>query len=148
MGPIATEVRNALTQLGISAEELNPSRLRSIRDGVQARFVSLDGSGPLWERIKEDVSIQDPEAWRWLGTIPLGGRAVLFFEESEEPSGFMFDSAADVVSVLAESTGFEFYLTDEAMSFLAAFNHHDYLSATGAAAQWLLALKRSAPPRA
>jgi hypothetical protein len=137
MGYIADEIRGAVARGGIQAEELSPARIRSIRDGVQHRFIDSSRNGPLWERIREDVSIRNPDAWQWISSVPIVGRAILFFEEQEEPIGFAFKSGADVVSALAESTGFEFYLTDDAMSFLLAFNHHDYLSATGDAAGWL-----------
>jgi hypothetical protein len=146
MGHIAAELRSAIARVGIQAEELSPARLRSIRDGIQDRFIDPDGEGPFWERIREDVSVRNPDAWQWISSVPLTGRAVLFFEEHEESTGFTFNSGADVVSALAESTGFEFYLTNDAMTFLLAFNHHDYLSVTGDAAQWLRNLMRRAPP--
>jgi hypothetical protein len=44
----------------------------------------------------------------------------------------------DAVAVLAESTGFEFYLTDIDATFLLCFNHHDFLIAAGDARPWLL----------
>jgi hypothetical protein len=142
MGYIADELRGAVERGGIRTEELSSARIRFVRDAIQRRFIEPSGYGPLWERIREDVSVKNPDAWQWISSVPLVGRAILFFEEQEEPIGFAFNSGADVVGALAESTGFEFYLTDEAMNFLLAFNHHDYLSATGAAEGWLRELLR------
>jgi hypothetical protein len=141
MGYISNEIRSAVARCRIQVEELSPARLRAFRDGIQRRFIEPSETGPLWERIREDVAVRSPDAWRWISSVPLSGRAILFFEEKEEPVGFAFSSGADVVSALAESSGFEFYLTDDAMSFLLAFNHHDYLSAVGKAAEWLGNLK-------
>lgn len=146
MGHIADELRNAMARVGIHAEELSPARLRPIRDSIHDRFIDPSGEGPLWERVREDVSVRNPDAWRWISSVPLAGHAILFFEEHEEPVGFAFNSGADVVSALADSTGFEFYLTNDAMSFLLAFNHHDYLSATGDAAAWLRDLMQQGAP--
>jgi hypothetical protein len=146
MGHIADELRSAITRVGIHAEEPGPAQLRSIRDGVRDRFIDPSGEGPLWERIRGDVSVRNPDAWQWISSAPLQGHAVLFFEEDEEPAGFVFDSGVDVVSALAASTGFEFYLTDDAISLLIAFNHHDYLSAAGDAADWLGGLLRRGVP--
>ncbi|QRK07781.1 hypothetical protein JQX13_48705 [Archangium violaceum] len=92
------------------------------------------------------MSIRNPDAWQWISSVPRSGRVILFFEEHEEPAGFAFNSGTDVVSALAESTGFEFYLTDDAISFLITFNHHDYLSAAGDAAGWLNDLLRRGAP--
>ena len=138
MGYIATELRRTLARVGIHAEEISPARLRFLRDGIQARFVEPGGAGPLWERLREDVSIRNPNAWQWISSLPFDGPLVLFFEEDDESAGFAFGSGTDVVSTLAESTGFEFYVTNDSVSFLLAFNHHDYLSATGDAVEWLL----------
>jgi hypothetical protein len=140
MGHIANELRSTIARVGIRAEELSPAQLRSIRDEVGDRFIEPAVEGPLWERIRDDVSVRNPDAWQWVSSVPLSGHAILFFEEHDEPAGFVFDSGVDVVSVLAESTGFEFYLTDDASSFLITFNHHDYLSAAGGAADWLSGL--------
>ena len=142
MGYIADELRATIARVGIDVEEPSPAQLLAIRKGLNDRFIAPSEEGPLWERIQEDVSVRNPDAWQWISSVPLSGRAVLFFEEQEESAGFVFNSGADVVSALAESTGFEFYLTDDAMSFLLAFNHHDYLSAAGDAAGWLRALLR------
>ena len=141
MGLIVTELRGTLARLGLSAEELSPPRIRALLEGIQGRFLAPGGEGRLWERMRDEVSVQDPEAWRWISSVPLSGRALLFFEERDEVAGFAFGSMAEVVRTLEESTGFEFYVTNEATSFLLAFNHHDYLSAAGDAAEWLRALR-------
>ncbi|HEX5754673.1 MAG TPA: hypothetical protein VFZ09_51290 [Archangium sp.] len=146
MGYIADELRITIKQLGIATEELSPAQLRFVREGLDARFIDPSGEGPLWERIRGDVSVRNPDAWQWISSVPHSGRAILFFDEQEEPAGFVFTSAADAVTVLAESTGFEFYLTDDARSFLLAFNHHDYLSAAGTAVGWLRSLMRRGAP--
>lgn len=146
MGHIADELRITIKRLGVVAEEPSPVQLRSVREGLDARFIDPSGEGPLWERMQGEVSVRNPDAWQWISSVPLSGRAILFFEEQEEPGGFVFNSGADVVAVLAESTGFEFYLTDDAESFLLAFNHHDYLSAAGKAVGWLRDLLRRGAP--
>lgn len=51
---------------------------------------------------------------------------------------FEFTHRRDIVAVLAECTGFEFYLTDVEATFLLCFNHHDVLIAAGDARPWLL----------
>jgi hypothetical protein len=140
MGFIVSEIRDVVSQIGIEAEELSDVRLRGVLELVRERFIGRLRGGALWEGFRENVSVQDPVAWQWISTVPVSGRAILFFEDGERFAGFAFESATDVVSVLAESTGFEFYLTDEDVSFVLAFNHHDYISAAGGAADWLAAL--------
>ena len=43
----------------------------------------------------------------------------------------------DLVAVLGETYGFEFYVTNKEKSYLLVFNHHDILMACGDAKNWL-----------
>ena len=50
---------------------------------------------------------------------------------------FHFASGEALDEVLADTFGFELYVTDEEASFLLCFNHHDFLLASGKAVEWL-----------
>lgn len=48
-----------------------------------------------------------------------------------------FTSASDLIDTLEEMYGTEFYVTNEDVSYLFCFNHHDVLIAYGDASEWL-----------
>ena len=61
----------------------------------------------------------------------------MFFNESDEKKSFLFKNGDDLVAVLGETYGFEFYVTNKEKSYLLVFNHHDILMACGDAKNWL-----------
>jgi hypothetical protein len=61
----------------------------------------------------------------------------MFFNLPDEKAAFTFNKGDDVVSVLSETYGFEFYLTNRCAEYLICFNHHDVLIACGSAIELL-----------
>lgn len=46
-------------------------------------------------------------------------------------NGYKFFDVNDVVSLLSEFYGYEFYITNNSKDFVLCFNHHDYLIGCG-----------------
>lgn len=138
METVAGEIRRACKELSIQYEEIPEEKVNEIRARIAARFTieGKIGSGPLWERLAPAASVRHREGWSLLAQGPFV-KSVLFFDAQEERHGFSFLHRKDLVAVLAETFGFEFYLSDEECSFVVAFNHHDYLIGAGAATDWV-----------
>jgi hypothetical protein len=62
---------------------------------------------------------------------------VLLFDAGEEQEMFAVPSGRALNQLLANSPGFEFYVTDREVSYLICFNHHDVLICWGNAKDWL-----------
>ena len=54
-----------------------------------------------------------------------------------EREALRFQSGTDLVAVLEESHRSEFYVTNDNVSWLIAYNDHDYLIGVGEAADWI-----------
>jgi hypothetical protein len=65
----------------------------------------------------------------------------MLFQEEGEVRGYEFSSAEDLRLVLAESAGFEFYVTNKEVDFVLCHNHHDFIIGVGACRQWLSAIE-------
>jgi hypothetical protein len=91
----------------------------------------------LWETLKDDESVRHKEAWRWLDDLIGNNESIMFFNPSDEATAFLFNKGDDIVSILNETFGFEFYLTNQDTEYLVCFNHHDVLIACGLARDWL-----------
>jgi hypothetical protein len=139
MWQIAEQVRAAAIKLRVPVTALAREEASKIRERVFERYTESDRRGALWERLRDVVSAQDADAWKWLGAYAGDDRGVLFFNAEDEPEMFEFEHCRDIVSVLAECTGFEVYVTDKELSSVLCFNHHDFLIAAGDARAWLSA---------
>ncbi len=138
MWKIAEQVQTAIVMLSVAAARVSPQRSDVIRDRILSRYSSQIRRGALWEHLADAVSVQDADAWKWIAEYDGNCPGVLFFNPEDEPAMFEFMHRRDVTAVLAECTGFEFYLTDNEATFLVCFNHHDFMIAAGDARAWLL----------
>ncbi len=89
------------------------------------------------KKINDYVSVCDSNGWQWINEFVGKEESIMFFNESDEKKSFVFKDGADLTTVLSETYGFEFYVTNKQTSFLIAFNNHDYLIACGTAKKWL-----------
>ena len=137
MGYLRDEIQQAAAGAGIQVRELAKAEAASIRHAVRSKFARDMNADYLWKELRDDFAVQDANAWRWIDEFVGDRRTVMFFDELEETSAFEFERGVDVVRILEETIGFEFYLTNDAIDYVMCFNHHDYLIAAGTAAEWL-----------
>ena len=140
MWKIAKQVREAAIKLQVPVAALSQEEASTIRERVLERYTESDRRGALWERLRDVVSVQNADAWKWLGDYAGDDAGVLFFNAEDESEIFEFEHRRDIVSALTECTGFEFYVTNRESSFVLCFNHHDFLIAAGDARTWLVSL--------
>ncbi len=131
-------IREAALELGITLVEMPVEEADSFRRVVADRYAG-GRQHWLWERYnpEERVSIRDAGAWSWVAEFIAGREAILFFNSSDSRVIFVFADGQDLGTILAETPGYEFYMTDRAATYLLSYNHHDYLSALGMAMPWL-----------
>ena len=95
----------------------------------------------MWERLRRFESVQDSDSWSLIRGGVSSGAVVMFFEKDRDFSMVRFSHGGDVVAVLRECTGFEFYLTNPEAEYLLCFNHHDFLIGAGTAEDWIRELR-------
>ena len=140
---VRDEIRSAVEREGVCAAELCDDEVRMLEASVEHAFAE-PGPAPLWERLRFSHGFYDPEGWRRVGAFS-SDAANLLVRDGHGVCAFRFASSQDIPRVLAECSGFEFYVCDEMRSYLLAFNHHDFLIGAGTAAHWLGSLPD--PPR-
>ena len=136
MNFIKNEILDGVKSLNIDSIEISHETFNLQRDFLENKFCKASSSSPfVWERLDNFYSIQSSEAWKLINKILGNEPIIMFFDKNSETSAFKFKSANDVVSILSECIGFEFYLTNEKSDFILCLNHHDYLIAVGPAVE-------------
>lgn len=108
---------------------------------IYQKYSSQLDQRPLWERLINSVSVQDPDAWKWIEGFVGSKEAILFFNPSDEQTVFALPNGKALTDILSETFNIEFYITNKAGDYLLCFNHHDYLIACGNAENWLTNLR-------
>lgn len=137
---LRAEVLSAAKRCGVTLAEIAPERAESLRKQVSQKYAHGNDSW-LWEALDECVVLIDEHHWDPVGECVAERELVLFFNGDEDRSMFRLDSGQDLSKVLGESFRFEYYVTDDATSYLIAVNHHNVIHAVGAAEAWLQKIK-------
>jgi hypothetical protein len=136
MGYIRNEIIEVTKLTNASISELAPEEQQEIRRQIFLKFVH-DKPRWIWEGLTDKVAVQNPDAWRWVSDFVMNAEVLMFFNKQDEIAIFKFDDGSQLVPVLSECTGFEFYLTNATTDYLICFNHHNFLIAAGTAVDWL-----------
>ncbi len=134
---VASEVERTIRDLGVSARRVDARQGDLIRSRVEDRYSPGSRRWPIWETSRFRESVHDAQGWQWIGDYVGANPCYMMFNPDDAVDVFLFESGAAIKDVLADTFGFEFYVTDEEASFLFCFNHHDMLLADGSAAEWL-----------
>lgn len=141
MKALSMEVSRAILDTRASASQLSHNEARELFDRLEAKFTSGNSRWPLWEHFRFPARRQDPSGWRQIGSYVADSPCLLFFNPDDAKEVFRFASGADLALTLGGTFGFEFYVTDESISYCVCFNHHDMLLGFGAAETWVKSLR-------
>lgn len=134
---IISWINDAVKRLSILIHELDEEHAKRIRVQLEAQYANSAIEGALGERLKHSFGVLDTEGWKKIGDLTSDRRIVLFFDESETRKMFELENGKQLVRILEECPGFEFYVTNQGCEFILCHNHHDYLIASGTAIRWL-----------
>ena len=128
---LSKEMIDAAKEQGLEVSLVDEAEFRSLLTRIEEEFLDERKTFPLWERMRNPKSQQDPDAWRKFDKLIGARKTVIFFEQDRDRNAVLLASGKATSQVLSECTGFVFYLTDLSGSYLAAFNDHDMLLTLG-----------------
>jgi hypothetical protein len=145
MGIHSSEIMKVCQELGCSCTLLEAKVSESVHTSVQLHFAQTNSSLPLWERLELDASVHDIEGWRHIENF-IGKQPVfIFFDVDDDDSVVCLQDGSRITSILAECTGFVFYIADLEYNYLICFNDHDFLIGAGIAREWINRLRQALP---
>ncbi len=114
-----------------------------IRSEINSKFTDpcKKSSIWIWERLKSDYGIHGARYLDLLPSLPLPKQVIVLFNRYEDKSAVLLEDSSKLLPIINDTYGFEFYVTDKAISFLLCYNHHEILIGCGPAEQWLKEVK-------
>jgi len=137
MGQIREELASAIQATGARARAALNRDSSVLLSELRLRFGEVGKGGELWEGLSSSFGYCGVEASRLASDFTSGQACLLLVPSRLERTVFEFDDGAELTNVLARCSGFEFYVTDDRLSYVLCANHHDYLIAAGSAKDWL-----------
>jgi hypothetical protein len=118
MFAIGDEVIRAAQMLQVKASFVPSSDAQSLRAEVCGRFASGHTTW-LWQYSPPDhVSLQNAVAWRWISEFVASNHIVMFFNLDDDYRMIRFEDGKELIPVIDECGGFEFYVTNDACEYL------------------------------
>jgi len=131
----AEQILSAEREHGLGIRLLNHGERDRVREVVRSFYGRSQNR--LWEHLHGCASIQDSEAWRWIGEFVGQESCVLLFDASEETEMFHIPTGPALHELLSQTSGFDFYVTDRRGTYPVCYNDHDVLVCCGSAKEWL-----------
>lgn len=130
-------IHDALARTGTLARPLSTDGVHRVIGTIAGRYTEpTDSRRQLWESFNGDIARRRSDGWSLICDYPEPS-PVLLFQEAGEFRGYEFSSPEDLRTVLAESAGFEFYVTNKEVEFVLCHNHHDFIIGVGKCRRWL-----------
>jgi len=134
-------IRDVLAVTRTRAHPLPNDKVHHILGLIADRYVDTAYEGQrLWETFHGDLARSRSDGWSLICDYP-EPIPILLFQDGDEFRAYEFSSSESLKIVLAESPGFEFYVTNQMASFVLCHNHHDFIVGVGECNWWLSALE-------
>ena len=135
-------ISNEILNSQIEVQELDLETIEKIKRLIWEKYLDENKKSIwIWERLKEYESLADNNGWAYIKEFVSDNSCIMFFNQDDGRKMFAISNGSDLHSILSETTGFEFYITDSDGSYLICFNHHDILFGCGNAIGWIQSLK-------
>lgn len=142
MFKISDHIVKELKDSNITIKKLELSERREILNLILQKYVIANEKGVyLWEKLIHYEAISDDMAWSYLRDFVKDDECIMFFNQEEEKEMFLIQSGTDLNSLLSETYGYEFYVTNKQCSYLFCFSHHNILYGCGTAEKWINKLR-------
>lgn len=122
----------------LHAEKINAIKRKLILERLKA-IINVDVTmGAIWDNKSAPDGLQCADGWKLISNY-VGNNPCLMFLEGAETI-WRFSDGTKLLECLSECPLFEFYVCDEACSYLLCNNHHDFVIGWGSAECWVKSL--------
>ncbi len=140
MNYITKEINKIIKDYHLKSSLLPAEKMNYLYSNIIKHYC-IKNTSFIWESFKDYAYYQNSNAWSLIKDYVKENKCIMFFNKSDDKNGFLILNGAELQKIIEESFGFEFYITDENLSYLICFNHHDILYGLGKAKDWVKEVK-------
>lgn len=140
MYKISEEIIEEAYKNNIKLKLIDENEYKDIQIKIKDKFLDCESypSSFLWEYLKNYKSINDVNGWSYIEDFVKNNECIMFFNLSDDKKAFYIENGEQLNKILEETSGYEFYVTNELVEYLICFTHHDSLVGCGAASEWVI----------
>ena len=148
MWSIINELLSVSKELKIEVNILSAEITAEYFAKIEKKYLLDNYQFFLWDGLSNYSVLNDSSGWRYIGQFIGDKPCILFFYDLEKWKAAVINSGHELVSLIGEMYGFEFYVFDSSINYLICFNHHDQLMGVGSAKEWVNNLQEGSTPHA
>lgn len=138
MFKIGTHIYKELKNSNIIISELESKERSDLLTKIRMKYINNTKKGIfMWEKFVDSIELNDCMGWSYIREFVGNNKCIMFFNQDEEKKMFIVLSGSDLLYILSETCGFEFYITNIDCDYLICFNHHNTLFGCGDAKKWI-----------
>lgn len=137
MSGYSKEILKSCSQFNYVCHLLEPERTKLLQMKIEEKFAQSSGKSPLWERLISSTSVHDMNGWQYIASFVNKQPILVFFDETQDSTAVLVNDGGNLTNILAECTGFIFYITNQNCDYVICFNDHDVLIGSGTSEQWI-----------
>lgn len=138
MNTIKKELLSNADKLNLTISMLSDAKTNEIIDSVYEKYIDKSKGGSfIWENMSDSEQINDALGWSYTGDFVGNIPCIMLFYDLNKWFAVRLRSGEDLKELLGESFPFEFYVVDDALSYMLCFSHHDQLIGAGKAKDWI-----------
>ncbi|MDQ0739357.1 hypothetical protein [Pseudomonas sp. W4I3] len=124
MNYLEKEIDEACITLAINAKKLGPEELTTVVTALTKHFFKFQSNVLDAVEINEKSTEHNPDFWKEIQhRIDEKNLFLLVFDSTYK--GWEIDCARDITSILGETSGYPFWVTDRKLTFLVHMDDHD-----------------------
>jgi len=127
---------DAATSSGVQVKRFDAETVRSTFGSLQMVYANPESDLPTWETFHDFASRRRVNGWRDVAEF-VGASECILLTEKDGPDAYYVRNGEDLLKLLEECPGFEFYVTNQMLDYLLCHNHHDYLIGCGVSKEWV-----------
>ncbi|WP_259740716.1 hypothetical protein [Pseudomonas poae] len=118
------EIDEALRSLKISSRKLQANETTALINDLTKKFFKSESSRLDPVELNEKNSEHNPDFWKEI-QYRINKKDLTFLVFDSTYRGWKIDNALDISSILGETTGYPFWVTDSKLTFLVHMDDHD-----------------------
>lgn len=134
---VSDQIAAAIREADIAAVELAPAERASVL-AIILESLHVDVLRTPWDDASAPGGVRRADGWSLIPQY-VGSRTCLLITDDAERVWQLRDGG-ELLRLLGETPGFEFYVCDPSATYLLCHNDHDYLIGWGAAVTWVASL--------
>ncbi|MFL1479446.1 hypothetical protein [Pseudomonas grimontii] len=124
MSYLEEEIDDAFRSLEISSRKLQTYETTALINNLTKKFFTFESSFLDPVELNEKNSEHNPNFWKEI-QYRINQKDLILLVLDSTYSGWEIDNAQDIASILGETTGYPFWVTDSKLTFLVHMDDHD-----------------------